>query len=502
MSITFAVDAVTPASSPLPLDPAPLRRLGDGVILSRTHLHPRLAVQHHGLVAAMSAAFRQHRPLLLTPDAVWLTLSQGVAAYVNANAERLRPHFVRHQGKKALKVQVESLDAADWEEAFRGFADAIAAEVGPGLTRLLTCDFSTTDPVTRVASQVVLMDTLKEYFDYEGECVCGIPSITLAGTPEDWRDVRRRVAALAEHDLGWWRDALAPLADKWVETAEGRVDRAFWQQMYVSTDGYGGVEIVEGWAQRLFYALGRERPGFAPFSGRNNPFADDAPLPADTTWLHPGVTLGAFPPGVVETKVRKVGLGGDVLYKVMAGFLALGEVDGHVAPVVGWGVREDPLSSVLARLAARIEDRRPSPVEPQIVDELDGWGAAVTAIVDGRTRFERRRLAEAGIQRAWDELLGEDEVVIDGVTFLPPKVVAPPDPRWPADVFAEVTGGSRLASGYGKEGCIVVHLLPGVPSEHWPVVALSFLELFQRMGAEGAYFLRPGYLPRRLLGGT
>jgi hypothetical protein len=433
----------------------------------------------------MSVAFRQHRPLLLTPDAIWLTLSQGVAEHVNANAERLRPHFVRHQGKKTLEVEMEGLDAAAWEGAFQGFAQAIAAEVGPGLARLLTCDFSTTDPVTRAASRVVLMDALKEYFDYEAECVCGIPRITLAGTPEDWRDVRRRVEALAEHDLGWWRDALAPLAEKWLETAEGRVDRAFWQQMYISLSGYGGVEIVEGWAQRLFYAVGSKARGFPPFSrAEDDPFADGAPLPADTTWMHAGVSLDAFPPGVVETHVRKIGFGGDVLYKVMAGFVALGEVDGHVVPVVGWGVREDPLSAVIERLAARIEERRP---EPAPRPPPGGYVA--------------QRWSESGAQRAWDDVLGQDSAVVDGVTFRPRTYVKQQRAlSTPAELFAWVNGGGWLASTYGPRGPVIVRVLPEVPAERWPVVALSFLELFQRMGAEGAYFLRPGYVPRCLLG--
>jgi hypothetical protein len=57
----------------------------------------------------------------------------------------------------------------------------------------LTCSFSTTTPASRTASQLVLMDTFQRYFDYEVVCICGIPEITLAGTPEDFRDSRRRV---------------------------------------------------------------------------------------------------------------------------------------------------------------------------------------------------------------------------------------------------------------------------------------------------------------------
>lgn len=489
MPITFAVDDVTPAAGPLALDPLPLGRFGEGVLASQTHLAPRLPAAHHGLVASMSVAFRQHRPFLLTPDAVWLTIAQGIAGHIHANSERLRPHFVRHEGKKVLSIEIGDLDAAAWERAFHGFAEALAEEVGAGLTRLLTCDFSTTDPVTRATSRVVLMDALKEYFDYEMRCICGIPRVTLAGTVDDWRDVRRRVEALAEHDLGWWRDALIPLADKWVETAGGEVDRAFWQQMYVSISGYGGVEIVEGWVQRLFPALKAEGGGFAPFDRRESLFDKDARMPDDTTWLHAGVHASAFGQGMVETLVRKVGVGGDTLYKVLAGFVAVGEVDGFVTPVVGWAVREDPLSTTIQKLAKRIERRTAHRAEPT-ADE--------GAMVDEAPRFRRWRLTVSGAQRAWDDILGEDEVEIDGVRFLPAHMVeyrAALERQ--AQVVAEIVTGGWL--GVSLMESVVFRALPEVPAEKWPVVARSFLELVQRMAEEGSYFLRPGHVPHELL---
>ena len=46
------------------------------------------------LLAAVYAAFSQHRPLVLTPDAVWITIAQGVAHQMAIHGERLRPGFV------------------------------------------------------------------------------------------------------------------------------------------------------------------------------------------------------------------------------------------------------------------------------------------------------------------------------------------------------------------------------------------------------------------------
>ena len=70
-----------------------------------------------------------------------------------------------------------------WPEAFAAFSDQIAGHVGK-LRDLVVADFSTTGPLERAATEVLLMDTFQGYFEYEMMCGCGIPQITLRGTPD------------------------------------------------------------------------------------------------------------------------------------------------------------------------------------------------------------------------------------------------------------------------------------------------------------------------------
>ena len=53
----------------------------------------------HPVVAAAHRAFMDHRPLRLSPDAIWLMICQAAANHVNAHAEELRPRLVRHEGR-------------------------------------------------------------------------------------------------------------------------------------------------------------------------------------------------------------------------------------------------------------------------------------------------------------------------------------------------------------------------------------------------------------------
>ena len=53
----------------------------------------------HPFLGAVHTAFAEHRPLVLSPDVVWLTILAGVTQHVRLSAERLRDRFVRHRDK-------------------------------------------------------------------------------------------------------------------------------------------------------------------------------------------------------------------------------------------------------------------------------------------------------------------------------------------------------------------------------------------------------------------
>ncbi|KYF55528.1 hypothetical protein BE08_42820 [Sorangium cellulosum] len=297
MAITFRVDDVSPATTA-----PPTLTLGE-------HLGAALAIGGdagmrvldtrgtHPLLAAVHAAFAEHRPLVLSPDAIWLTIAQGFAQHVRLHAEALRPRLVRHQGRSTIEVEWNGPlpeDPASWSAILDTFRGALADRIGEGRARTLVCDFSTTTPVDRVASEIVLLDAYSPYFDYVLSCVCGIPEITLLGTSDDWRAIRARVDVLAELDLGFWTASLAPIADKLVEAAAGRPDIAFFRRIYKPKEAYGR-ERITGWIARLY-----------PYVGSRGRFDEPNPLlalpldwepPADgEPWYNgPGITSDSVP---------------------------------------------------------------------------------------------------------------------------------------------------------------------------------------------------------------
>lgn len=262
MPITFPVSDVTRAREPLRMHADPPRELLGRPVEAwgssgATTLFP---AQRNGLLEAVHWAFASHYPLVLTPDTVWLAIAQGFATHIRENAERFRQKFVRHEGRATISVRRDDFikGAAEnpWPEAFSAFSDAIAEHIGRQRD-LVVCDFSTTGPCERAASEIVLMDAMQNYFAYEMCSMCGIPEITLEGTLEDWKSIRRRAQALGEYELDFWLKGLVPVLDKLVATAEGRIDRTFWRSLFKLNDNSGGP-YVTGWINVLFPYLRSE----------------------------------------------------------------------------------------------------------------------------------------------------------------------------------------------------------------------------------------------------
>lgn len=183
----------------------------------------------------MVQAYADHRPLVLSPDMVWLIISQGFSRYVNAHTEEMRDLLVFHEGKMELVVNSDNnilLPNGDWERLLNDFSDCIAKNTKGELSDLMTADFTTTGITERIASQVSLMDVVKKYFIYSNIAgVCGIPSITLKGSPDDWQKVLDKVRCLKKYHLKKWVSDLEPILKEFVKASKGKANKKFWQNI-------------------------------------------------------------------------------------------------------------------------------------------------------------------------------------------------------------------------------------------------------------------------------
>jgi hypothetical protein len=274
---SFLVSDVAPATTPL--EEVPYKEAVDALLRMSVHSrHPRpveacsrfdaqliAGAPFHPVVAAAHRAFMDHRPLCLSPDIIWLMVCQGVANHINANAEELRPRIVSHEGKITIDLRrddfVKGSPENPWAEAIEEFTGKVREHIGSAFD-LFQPTFTTTGPVERAAAGVVLLDAMQSYFRYDMESLCGIPAITLEGTPEDWQAIADRAEQFAFLDLEWWLEPLRAVLQQFVTAAQGNVDRPFWRSLYKYREESGGP-ILTGWISALFPYLTDSETGLA-----------------------------------------------------------------------------------------------------------------------------------------------------------------------------------------------------------------------------------------------
>lgn len=183
----------------------------------------------------MVEAYAGHYSVILSPDAIWTLISQGFCHHISLNTEKLKDKIVNHEGKMEISV-ISEYDLysplMDWDTLLNGFEIQIAEKTKGNIADIMRADFSTTGNTERITSQVTLMSAVKSYFDFAAiHTICGIPTITIEGTPDDWRKIIKKVESLRDYDLSWWVDDLKPILQEFVNASEGNVNKDFWQNI-------------------------------------------------------------------------------------------------------------------------------------------------------------------------------------------------------------------------------------------------------------------------------
>jgi hypothetical protein len=317
---------------------------------SRYHGKLVAGVAFHPVVAAIHLAYHDHRPLILSPDAVWLLIAQGFANHVNANAEEMRPQLVSHAGKATIIVRRNDFFKGSpenpWAEVFDEFSTCIRGHLGAQTHDLLLPTFSTTGAVERAAAQVVLLDAMQSYFSYEVHTYCGIPRIGLEGTVEDWQRLAERVRGFERFGLGWWVSALGPILDEFVQAARGEATASFWKVIYKQENGSGGP-FTSGWITAFFPYFKHRQTGTAslpnPWLQQGGDRLRELLHPSDKPrhgFPH-GPTTEVFPSGLARAPFLWKYFEQEFPMEFLGGFVGVRQDADSLAlrPEIGWAIR-------------------------------------------------------------------------------------------------------------------------------------------------------------------
>ena len=283
-------------------------------------------------------AYAQHRPIVLSPDIMWIVICNGYSQFVNRDPEKFRHYLVNHNDKETLIIR--TTQETTTAQKVQKFADLIAMETKGDIAELMTCNFSTTGMIEKMVSQITLMDAVKQYFDYlELLSGCGIPSVTLEGSPDDWKLLREKTRKLGEFGVKKWTDKLDPILAEFVLASEGKPNLQFWWDMAIKGRPLN-FHLQAGGGCLPAY-------GPTPFDGwflEFIPFDDWGELPKRIPYGHDLPPLMTSVP-IIQHVEDEVGnfIGVNAL-ELRGGIVGLAQDTATMAlrPEIGWLLRNDP----------------------------------------------------------------------------------------------------------------------------------------------------------------
>ena len=143
-----------------------------------------------------------------------------------------------HEGKRKITVRRDDFlfnsSSNKWNEVIGEFSQRLGELTLANVSDIFQSNFSTTNGVSSVVSQIVLMDAMQKYFQFDFVSLCTIPEIKLLGTTDDWIALRDKVRRLGVtlNELGIWYGKLEPILAEFIEASQGRINYDFWSQIY------------------------------------------------------------------------------------------------------------------------------------------------------------------------------------------------------------------------------------------------------------------------------
>ena len=215
------------------------------------------------LIQGLIFAYKNHYPITISPDMIWLLILQGFSGFMDKYHELVREKFVNFEGQKTLYINrygipVNLANDETWDGIIDECVEQIGENIGGETISNLQADFTTTNAATLLASQASIMSAMKHYFKFEVLMGgCGISYITLEGSLEDWEKIKSKLKYLSNYALNWWTKHLIPIIDNIIISKKyydknKKINNElidFWKTM-IRIKGQGGFYdpfMINGW---------------------------------------------------------------------------------------------------------------------------------------------------------------------------------------------------------------------------------------------------------------
>ncbi len=196
----------------------------------------REAYDNNGFMSAVHAAFAEHLPILIIPDDIWHVFLSQVSLIVNKNPERYRKSFVDHKDKELIEVRndilvmdaVNGVITTEWQTIFPIFEQKMNEKMKIKMNR----EFSTTTKTHYTVSQILAMDTMKNYINYKVMTKCGFPEIRIGGTVSDWIMLGEVIQEICGRIFETFGPNFLSFINECQKVLEEKGDPDYWEKLY------------------------------------------------------------------------------------------------------------------------------------------------------------------------------------------------------------------------------------------------------------------------------
>ena len=216
----------------------------------------------YGFFTAIYECYNHHWGLKTIPDDWWYTIIRTVAMAIDNHSKQdeVRKYFVNHEGKVRLTVNVDDTCGIDYEKFFRDMTDLIQSNIKvEKYVNTIRSDFTTSTETHQIVSEITVMSSMQEFFEYCMGTDCDIPSVELEGTEDDWLKLKSKVLELKkilqsiDSSIGltqaWWTK-IEVICDKSIDTYRGNGDKNWWSKIFSHKQhgfGSGAYTTYDGW---------------------------------------------------------------------------------------------------------------------------------------------------------------------------------------------------------------------------------------------------------------
>ena len=213
-----------------------------------------LGANRHGFVVTAMTAYSNECPLEIRPDDIWLSILVQFNTYANRNEAAVREKILKPGSKENLVLDCQTLDeSSDYEI----YADDVLRMFQRKVLELDFFEwaiptFSTTSIDDQAAAAITIMGQVKGYVNNPVQTGHGIPSVTLHGTKEDWKDILNRIEAFSDYgdEAARWFQLLRPVLQRIVNTIDDPTAKStidFWEKMIYQDEHFRGTDRYFGW---------------------------------------------------------------------------------------------------------------------------------------------------------------------------------------------------------------------------------------------------------------